>query len=169
MTRQIYRPHRRLRNELVPLVAVGALIFSLVIVFPMKALQHVSSKSAAATFPASCAFIALTSAQEAAALTTARAAWAVNARGTRDLRLEMFATPLLNEEDQELMVHPVVRAASGKSAAVYAPTLVPSTVAAPAPTQLEPAADDTKEEPTFSREDLLKLNSFSNSLKGLNK
>ena len=158
MTRQIYKPRRRLRNELLPLVAVGALIFSLVSIFPMKALQHVSRKSAAATLPASCAFIALTSAQESAALTTARAAWAVNARGTRDLRLEMFATPLLNEEDQELMVHPVVREGCGGSAAVYAPTLVPSTLAAPAPAKLVPAVEEAKEAPTFSREDLLKLN-----------
>ncbi len=169
MTRQVYKPHRRWRNELLPLVAVGALIFSLVSIFPMKALQQVSSKSAADTFPASCAFITLTSEEESAALTLARAAWAVDAKGTRDLRLEMFAAPLLNEERQELLDRVEVRAERGKSAAVYAPTLVPPTLAAPAPTKLASAADDAKEAPTFSREDLLKLNSFSNSLKGLNK
>ena len=158
MTRQIYKPHRRWRNELLPLVAVGALIFSLVSIFPMKALQQASLKSAAATFPASCAFITLTSAEESAALTSARAAWAVDTKGTRDLRLEMFAAPLLNEESEELIAHPEERPVRGKSAAEYAPTLVPPTLAAPAPAQLSPVADDMKEVPTFSREDLLKLN-----------
>ena len=165
MTPHVYKPRRRLRNELLPLVAVGALIFSLVSIFPMKALQQASFKSAAATFPASCAFITLTSEEESAALASTRSAWAVNAKGTRDLRLEMFAAPLLNEESQELLDQVDVPSSQGKSVADYKPTLVPPTLAAPAPVTLVPAVEDAKEAPTFSREDLLKLNSFSNSIK----
>ncbi len=158
MTRQVYKPHRRWRNELLPLVAVGALIFSFVSIFPMKALQQASSKSAADTFPASCAFITLTGAEESAALATARAAWAVDTKVTRDLRLEMFAAPLLNEKSGELMDHPDVHRIRTPRTAEYAPTLVPPTLAAPRATQLAPTADDSKEVPTFSREDLLELN-----------
>ena len=163
MTRRIYRPRRRLRNELFSLVAIGALIFSLVSIFPLKALQRPLRTSAAASFPASCAFITLTPAQESALLTSARASWAVNANGTRDLRLEMLATPLLEDKQAELLNIRGKTAACGNSAAAsYDPTLVPPTCAAPAPAQLAPAADDATDgvptPPAFPREDLLKLN-----------
>lgn len=160
MMPSFYKPRRRLRKEILPLVVVCAFILSLVSIFPMKAITRASQSTVGqpALVP-SCQFITLTPKEEAAALLSARAAWAVNTKGAQNLRIEMFAAPLPESAPIEVLEFRGKGAAErqNEGATDYKPSLTPGTLAAPAPQPILSVPEEDATPQTFSREDLLKL------------
>ncbi len=157
MRPRFYRSGRRLRSELLSLVIVGLASLLLALAVPMEAIDFVPAADPQ-PLSASCAFITLTEAEEASVLSSARAAWRVNARDVKDLRIEMFADSPPERASSEVISfgarHPF--RAEGESS-VHDPSLVPATLAAPVPQAL-PIDGEEVVVPAFSREDLLRLN-----------
>lgn len=157
MRPRFYRPRHRLRSELLALVVVGLVSLLLALAVPMEAIDFVPAADPK-PLSASCAFITLTEAEEARVLSSARAAWRVNARDVKDLRIEMFADSPPERAASEVLSFEARRPFKAKDrSSVHAPSLVPATLAAPVPQVL---SDDGEEmaQPAFSREDLLRLN-----------
>lgn len=149
-----YRPKRRVRNELFPLLIITALPTMLVLAIPREAIGFLPKPDLPPT-SASCAFVTLSAADEAKALAAAQSAWHVSSRGVRELRIEMFADSPPERKQTEMLAISSRTRPPEPEPPPFEPSAVPQTLAAPVPTKIpsEPESAAT----TFSREDLLRL------------
>ena len=148
------RPKRRVRDELFPLFVIAALPTALLFAIPQEAIGF-SPKPDLPSISASCAFVALSAANEAKALATARAAWHVSSRDVRELRIEMFAdSPPERKQTEMLTISSRTRPPAPEPPA-FEPSVVPKSLAAPAPAKIPTEPEDVTD--VFSREDLLRI------------
>ncbi len=150
----LYRPKRRVRNELFPLAVVAALPTMLVLSIPREAIGFLPKRDLPPA-SASCAFVTLSAADEAKALEAARSAWHVRSRDVRELRIEMFAdSPPERKQTEMLTISSRTRPPAPEPPA-FVPSAVPKTLAAPAPTRIPSESENAPE--AFPREDLLRI------------
>lgn len=150
-----YRPRRRLVSELFPLCSAVLLTAAVVSAFPREAVGF-KPKSAVDGSVARCAYVSLSPAVEAKVLAAARSAWQVDG-GVRRTRLELLSAKLPETPSEPLA--DVTRRTPPRlpPAAVYRPSLLPQSLAAPPPAPLAAGTEDAAP-PAFPREELLRLN-----------
>jgi len=152
-----FRPQRSLRSELSSLVCAAAVPALLYLSFPSEALLPLPPAPEPAS-KASCAFVTLTPEEERKALAAARAAWQIDRGSDRRMSIDLFAAslpPLPPRAALGILSRPRVEHCVD---APYAPDPLPPTLAAPLPATIAPQPDANAATPTFSREELLKLN-----------
>lgn len=156
MSGRRYSPKRRLRSEVLPLVAVMSLPLALYLAFPSGAFGFMPSTPSRDESVYS-AFVVLGEDREARLLASARASWQSDSASRRGHRANLLSCGDRSE---------VVRIASGLDPVVgraecpvpdYEVDLVPSGGAAAAPQTLD-KDELPPPEPVFGRSDLLKLN-----------
>lgn len=153
-----FRPRRRLRIEVVQLLASLALPAAILYVFPYKALApsaKVRVQGVRRAVP--CALVTLEPDQERRILAAAKAAWQVSAEGVRRLRLDMFA-----EEIPDVVLDPVAdisaRTRTPRSApSPVRPSVPPTDLRAAPPEAIAPAVEEPAATHAFPREELLRL------------
>lgn len=153
-----WRPHplRSLRHEAISLLEISVIPVAIALLFPYDAVGFRANERESGR-RSSCAFVTLTDEEERVALSAARTAWQVDAKGVKWMKPE--------SGPGELPPMPVVfvipeRPVRGTSAAQakYTPNSLPPTVAAPPPAVIAPDENMGAEaKQTFSKEDLLKL------------
>jgi len=155
-----YRPRRRLRSDLLPLVSVGAVVFAITGLFPrgLDPFARPGGAAVRAGLPGSpaCAFVTLTPEQEDAVLAAARTSWQSDAVLSSKRRIEMLPTelpaiPFSPAAEQAA----AVPADAGFRASPKVRTL-PPTEAAPAPVRL-PRTEAEAPRKAFPRAVMLQL------------
>lgn len=158
MTGLAIKPRRRLRSEILPLSLVVALPVAIAWMFPYGALssQNAVAKDASKGAATEFAFVELGEDEETEAVLSARTAWHVSSEDVKNLRIEMFADDL-PEDDAGPVVDVDHRVRPPKGFAIeYRQSVLPSNLRADKPRKLEKPAPAKRTLP-FPREDLLKL------------
>ena len=157
MRKTPYKPQRRLKSELLPLAIVVSLPLALAAVFPYGVLVPSGRRPPAPSSdaPATCAIVNLTEAEERQALAAARSSWNVNADGVKRLRIELFED--LPDEPMGAVIDVDARSRPPAGGDIgYEPSLLPSSLQAPAPTVLEAVPGEARPA-AFPKSDMLKL------------
>ena len=150
-----YRPKRRLRSEILPLVLILAIPALLVLSFPSEAVGFVPAAPAPRE-TMTCSVIKLDASREVKLLASARASWQSDAASRRGVRADLLSCGAESGATRIASgILPALPARVG-DAAEYIIDPVPAGVAAGEPSLLaaEPAPAETK---AFSESDLLKL------------
>lgn len=147
---------RHLRHDLISFALVAVVPVALACVFPYEAIGFRATESARGQ-SFSCAFVSLDVDEERAALAAARTAWQVDSAGVRGMRTDLSSSDL-----PPVPTRPVISVRAGRAISVagaaYVPNALPPTVAAPPPDKITAGTPSISEEaPTFSREELLKI------------
>jgi len=150
-----FGPRRRLRSEMLSMAVAAAVPVLLALSFPLDALRPLPPAPESAREP-SCAFVTLTPVEERGVLASARAAWQLNRRAELGMSIDLFAAPLPPMKPRAVLGLSAMPRTDRSTPAPYAPDPLPPTLAAPPPQQIAPQPD--ADAPTFSREELLKLN-----------
>lgn len=152
-----YRPRRRLRSEVFPVLAVLALIAALYAAFPSGAVNFQPRKGVAPVTVYN-AFVSLDVEREAELLAAARSSWQSDSASRRGIRANLLSCGGAGDESPVASgLCPPIRSAE-EAVVDYECDIVPSGVAADAPTVLASENDVSVREPAFSKADLLKLN-----------
>lgn len=153
-----FRPRRSLRSELLPISIAVLMPIAMVLIFPYGALVPVDPSSQSVENPAvaTCAFVELDEAAEVEAIVAARTAWHVNSSGIKNLRIEMFADDL-PEDDAGPVLDIQCRTRVARDRLIgYEPVLFPTDFRAKSPISLGKPDAPSVSLP-FAREELLKL------------
>ena len=148
---------RDIRGEFLSVAVVLAAVGAVALAFPYDA---VSFKSAQKTVERHvfAAFVSLKEGEEAAAMKAAKSSWNADAGGVRRLRAELFTSEIPETRNEPAL--DLADRFSRVSPPPIAPGLLPyqPSLAAPPPKAI-PAekVDATDGAPTFSREELLKI------------
>lgn len=152
-----YRPRRRLRSEIFPILSVLALAVALYAAFPSGAIDFLPRKPSASVSVYN-AFVSLDAEQEAELLKAARSSWQSDSASRRGIRADLLSC---GEPSAEALVTvglcPSVRT-EAETSVDYECEHVLSGAEAAAPAALAPVADGSVSEPAFPKTDLLKLN-----------
>lgn len=149
------RPRRQLRHELYSLASVLAIPAAVAFVFPYEAVNFEPSADPARD-EARCSFVELTEGDEAAAMSSARAAWKVGASVVRSLRADLSVAAMPEESAKPVMDVSERTRVAGAAAVGYDAPPMPRTMAAPAPKRI-PADADAGDGRAFPRVELLDL------------
>lgn len=155
MSARRYRPKRRLRSEIFPLVVIMSLVLALCLAFPSGAIgfRPVERRRTGSVYNA---FVTLSSKRESELLVAARSAWQSDPSSRRGVRANLLSLGSSDSGRIVSGVRPSVRSAVDIVEA-YECDFIPSGLAAEAPTMLSPERQ-TVPEPAFPKSDLLKLN-----------
>jgi len=150
-----FKPYRRLRSEILPLMVVLSVPLVLWAVFPRAALRMAPMKTTS-SLGASCAFVTLTPGAELRARMSARTSWQNERHAADAQRIDLIADSL-----PPFPPRPVVddmtdlHRKTPSSAVRSAPNLLAVSLAEKAPEKIAPQDGPEESSPPFSREDLL--------------
>ena len=148
---------RDARGELLSVAVVLAAVGAVALAFPYDALSFSPARKAVER-PVFAAFVSLREGEEAAAMKAAKSSWNADAGGVRRLRAELFAAEIPEARNEPAMdlADRFARATLPPVAPDLSPYL-PS-LAAPPPMAIPAEKADTAQDgPTFSREELLRI------------
>lgn len=155
MSAMRYRPKRRLRSEILPLVVILALPVSLYFTFPSGAIGY-SPEELPPSATAVNSFVTLGAERESKLLQSARASWQSDAASRRGVRANLLSC---GSEGELSMIAAGIRLEFPERVVrltEYEISPLPASVAAAGPSALK-AAPSAEPAPAFSRSDLLKL------------
>lgn len=152
-----YRPKRRLRSEIFPLVVIMSLPLALYLAFPSGAVGFVPAASQKQEQVYN-AFIRLDAKREAALLAAARASWQSDSSARRLVRADLLGCMRPSADSvvssglrppERVTPDPVFE---------YESDFLPDGLAADAPVTLKEPEKESAPAPAFPEDDLLKLN-----------
>lgn len=159
MRARCYRPKRRLRSEIFPLVVIMSLSLALYLAFPTGAVGFVSEEPQPRVLESVYkAFVRLDAKREAELLAAARASWQSDSSSRRVVRADLlgYMRPTVDptissglRPPERVTPDPVVE---------YEGDFLPDGLAADAPMTLKEAEKEPAPTAAFSESDLLKLN-----------
>lgn len=154
--RRAFPPKRRMRQEILALIPVAAALAGAMSAFPRDLVLSAVRDAPAAT-PASCAFVVLDKAAEAAAMEDVRSALSVDAASVRNLRTDLSLPTIADEKPEPLVDVDSRHPAAGERASASLEPPLPPSAAAPEPAALrEDPADATRAAEPFPRGELLR-------------
>lgn len=158
MSRVRYRPKRRLRSEIFPLVVIMSLPVALYLSFPSGAVGFRPAGASLADHAVS-AFVSLTPEREAQLLSAARASWQSDSANRRGVRADLLdcGTPSVAVAVPLVSLPRAARRDVPAAEAEYEVDFLPVGMAADPPKRLA-AQEESVPAPAFPESDLLKLN-----------
>jgi len=150
-----FKPYRRLRSEIFPLMVVLSVPLVLWVVFP-RAVLAPSSTEAKPSSSASCVFVTLTPGAERRARMSARTSWQNERHAADAQRIDLIADSLPPFPPRPVLDDVAdLRGQTPSSIARFAPNPLAVSLAAKAPETIAPQVGPEEVSPPFSREDLL--------------
>lgn len=152
------KPRRRLRSEILPVSLAVGMPLLMAWVFPFGALSPTARGNRADVehVPALCSFVVLTEDEEYDAVVAARTAWHISSRDVKNLQIEMFANDLPEDDTGPVIDFSERSRAVHVRPIAYEPVVLPTDLRAAPPDVLQ-KPEPPEKRPTFSREELLKL------------